>query len=132
MACQTSIVRHRHTYRLVALSLSLSQSAKPECGRRGRRRSAVHRLDRLTSGVLLLARSSSVASKMMKQIQSFQVRKTYVARVRGRFPEYGSNSPRSSPTQWPTTQMTHTTHDTRHTTHDTRHTTHDTQGQADL
>jgi 23S rRNA-/tRNA-specific pseudouridylate synthase len=75
----------------------------------------VHRLDRLTSGVLLLARSSSVASKMMKQIQSFQVRKTYVARVRGRFPEYGPNSPLDLVAN--DSDDTHDTHDTRHTTH---------------
>lgn len=49
---------------------------------------AVHRLDRLTSGVLILGRSAQIAANMMKQIQENQVRKTYIARVRGRFPEY--------------------------------------------
>lgn len=57
---------------------------------------AIHRLDRLTSGVLLLARSSHVASRMMKQIECNQVRKTYIARVRGRFPEYACPSFRCS------------------------------------
>lgn len=43
----------------------------------------VHRLDKPTSGVLLLARSSSVASLMMPMFASGQVNKHYEAIVRG-------------------------------------------------
>lgn len=46
----------------------------------------VHRLDRLTSGLTLLATSSASASAVGKQIMDRSVRKHYVARVHGAFP----------------------------------------------
>jgi RluA family pseudouridine synthase len=46
----------------------------------------VHRLDRLTSGVLLLARSPARAVALYRQITGHSVRKQYLARVSGDFP----------------------------------------------
>jgi 23S rRNA-/tRNA-specific pseudouridylate synthase len=46
----------------------------------------VHRLDRLTSGLLFLARTSSAAHAMGQQLRSHDVRKRYIARVAGVFP----------------------------------------------
>ena len=47
----------------------------------------VHRLDRLTSGLVLLARSAEAATELCDCIGAGRARKTYVARVAGRFPE---------------------------------------------
>jgi hypothetical protein len=47
----------------------------------------VHRIDRMTSGLLIMATSSRVASKFSQLIQSSMVKKTYLARVTGRFPD---------------------------------------------
>lgn len=44
---------------------------------------AVHRLDRATSGVLLVARSSEVAAELGRQAMARTMDKTYVAVVRG-------------------------------------------------
>ena len=46
----------------------------------------VHRLDRFTSGVLLLAKTTAKARELTDQIMHNQVQKTYVARVQGEFP----------------------------------------------
>jgi len=46
----------------------------------------IHRLDRLTSGLLLLARSAKIAKKYGAQIASCSVHKQYIARVKGDFP----------------------------------------------
>ena len=50
-------------------------------------RAAVHRLDRITSGLLLLSLTRSNASVLGRELQDRVVSKSYVARVRGRFPE---------------------------------------------
>ncbi|RAL54275.1 hypothetical protein DM860_001403 [Cuscuta australis] len=47
----------------------------------------VHRLDRVVSGLLILARSSSRADTFRQQIESGRVHKQYIARVIGVFPE---------------------------------------------
>ncbi|CAH9061589.1 unnamed protein product [Cuscuta epithymum] len=47
----------------------------------------IHRLDRLVSGLLILARSSSKADTFRQQIESGRVQKQYIARVIGVFPE---------------------------------------------
>jgi 23S rRNA-/tRNA-specific pseudouridylate synthase len=47
----------------------------------------VHRLDRLTSGVLLLARNKGVASKYASHIKEGSIQKHYLAKVKGQFPE---------------------------------------------
>ncbi|MCL1073590.1 tRNA pseudouridine(65) synthase TruC [Shewanella dokdonensis] len=49
----------------------------------------VHRLDRPTSGVLLFAKSSAVAHQLCVQFESRQVRKYYLALVRGNMLEAG-------------------------------------------
>jgi tRNA pseudouridine65 synthase len=49
----------------------------------------VHRLDRATSGVLILARSSDAAAALSQSFESRQVDKRYLALVRGAPPESG-------------------------------------------
>jgi 23S rRNA-/tRNA-specific pseudouridylate synthase len=46
-----------------------------------------HRLDRLTSGILIFARDKVSAAKMEVQIRTRAVHKEYICRVLGRFPE---------------------------------------------
>ncbi|KAK8209829.1 pseudouridine synthase [Phyllosticta capitalensis] len=46
-----------------------------------------HRLDRLTSGVMFIAKHPRAADDLSKQIKSRTVKKEYVARVAGEFPE---------------------------------------------
>ncbi len=53
----------------------------------GQRVYNVHRIDRPTSGVLLFALNSGVASIMNTQFKEKKVKKTYVALVRGWFPQ---------------------------------------------
>ncbi|XP_059209350.1 RNA pseudouridylate synthase domain-containing protein 2 [Centropristis striata] len=47
----------------------------------------VHRLDRLTSGVLLFARTLETSKKLDKLVRDRQLEKEYVCRVEGDFPE---------------------------------------------
>lgn len=47
----------------------------------------IHRLDRLTSGLLLFGRSPKKARQMEHQIRNRLVQKEYVCRVEGEFPE---------------------------------------------
>ncbi|XP_072936469.1 pseudouridylate synthase RPUSD2-like isoform X3 [Epargyreus clarus] len=47
----------------------------------------IHRLDRLTSGLLLFGRSPKKARQMEHQIRNRQVQKEYVCRVDGAFPD---------------------------------------------
>ncbi|XP_051502081.1 pseudouridylate synthase RPUSD2-like [Myxocyprinus asiaticus] len=47
----------------------------------------VHRLDRLTSGVLLFARTQEVSKKLDAMVRERQLEKEYVCRVDGEFPE---------------------------------------------
>lgn len=47
----------------------------------------IHRLDRLTSGLLLFGRSPKKAREMEQQIRNRLVAKEYVCRVEGTFPE---------------------------------------------
>ncbi|GAA0707094.1 pseudouridine synthase [Dokdonella soli] len=51
---------------------------------------AVHRLDRATSGVLLVARSTEMAAELGRQLMARTVEKTYLAVVRGWPAEQGS------------------------------------------
>ena len=48
---------------------------------------SVNRLDRLTSGLMILALSSKASKDLAMEFMSGSVRKEYVARVRGRFPD---------------------------------------------
>ncbi|XP_061467418.1 pseudouridylate synthase RPUSD2 isoform X2 [Rhineura floridana] len=47
----------------------------------------IHRLDRLTSGVLMFAKSAEVSKKIDEQVRLRQLEKEYVCRVFGEFPE---------------------------------------------
>ena len=47
----------------------------------------IHRLDRLTSGLLMFGRNPRKARDMEQQIRNRQVLKEYVCRVEGEFPE---------------------------------------------
>jgi len=47
---------------------------------------SVHRLDKLTSGLLVLAKSSDLALKFQKDLLKHEIGKTYIARVLGDFP----------------------------------------------
>ena len=47
----------------------------------------VHRLDRLTSGLVIFAKNKTASQKISKQIQDREVSKEYVCRVVGKFPE---------------------------------------------
>lgn len=47
----------------------------------------VHRLDRATSGVLLLAKKRSALRKLQEQFREREIRKTYLALVLGEWPE---------------------------------------------
>ncbi|KAH8282043.1 hypothetical protein KR054_004983 [Drosophila jambulina] len=47
----------------------------------------IHRLDRLTSGLLLFGRTADKARELEQQIRTRQVKKEYVCRVEGRFPD---------------------------------------------
>ena len=46
----------------------------------------IHRLDRLTSGLVILGKTSSVAQSYSKSIMNRSCRKIYLARVAGKFP----------------------------------------------
>ncbi|XP_050529421.1 pseudouridylate synthase RPUSD2-like [Daktulosphaira vitifoliae] len=47
----------------------------------------IHRLDRLTSGILLFGRTQSMAQKLEEQIRNREVKKQYICIVEGKFPE---------------------------------------------
>ena len=47
----------------------------------------MNRLDRLTSGLMILALSGKAASRLAREFVDGKVQKEYVARVRGEFPE---------------------------------------------
>ncbi|PID42291.1 MAG: pseudouridylate synthase [Proteobacteria bacterium] len=67
--------RHENRYAMKILRNQLGQWVYP-----------VHRLDKPTSGVLVFALSEHIARGLAEQFQSRQVRKTYLAVVRGRPP----------------------------------------------
>ncbi|TXT13504.1 hypothetical protein VHUM_00871 [Vanrija humicola] len=48
---------------------------------------SVNRLDRLTSGLMILATSGKAAARLADEFMEGKVKKEYVARVRGEFPE---------------------------------------------
>ena len=55
-------------------------------GRTGSSYHTLHRLDRLTSGVLLLAQDKTTAAVVSQQFRDGHVKKRYLAIVEGRFP----------------------------------------------
>lgn len=46
----------------------------------------MHRLDKLTSGLLLISKSQAVATKFQKELLNHTIEKVYIARVVGKFP----------------------------------------------
>lgn len=48
---------------------------------------AVNRLDRLTSGLMIIPLSPVLAGKLSKEFAGGQVKKEYIARCKGKFPE---------------------------------------------
>ena len=46
----------------------------------------VHRLDRVTSGLVVIAKSKEAAQQVSQEIRDKSTRKTYLARVQGTFP----------------------------------------------
>ena len=79
-------------HRLSALSLPPFRVAPPSPASLplsfSRAQPAIHRLDRMTSGVLLMAKSTALATRYMKELQQGTMHKTYIARVVGCFPEF--------------------------------------------
>lgn len=51
-------------------------------------RLAVNRLDRLTSGLMIMGLTGKASSYLAEEFREGTVKKQYVARVKGRFPEY--------------------------------------------
>ena len=47
----------------------------------------VHRLDRVTSGIIVMAKSEDAARKFSEALEGHKIEKTYVARVIGEFPK---------------------------------------------
>jgi len=47
----------------------------------------IHRIDRLTSGILILGKDTNSANKLSKFVREGNVKKTYLAQVKGQFPE---------------------------------------------
>jgi 23S rRNA pseudouridine1911/1915/1917 synthase len=66
---------------LLYLKCPLSQGSSPE------RPGVVHRLDKETSGVIVLAKNDEAQQSLMDQFQEREVKKTYLALVHGRFEE---------------------------------------------
>jgi len=50
----------------------------------------MHRLDRLTSGVVILARTKAASEEFTKQMTACELQKEYLARVKGDFPAEGA------------------------------------------
>ena len=48
----------------------------------------VNRLDRLTSGLMILPLNPALATTLSKEFVNGEVKKEYVARCKGQFPEY--------------------------------------------
>ncbi|NXH20227.1 RUSD2 protein, partial [Bucco capensis] len=48
----------------------------------------IHRLDRMTSGVLMFAKTTQVSKRIDEQVRERQLEKEYVCRVVGEFPEH--------------------------------------------
>lgn len=76
------VLVHRSTER-VAIPLGRYDLVRILRNQMGERIYPIHRLDRATSGVLLVGRTPAAARELQAQFQMHQVNKTYVALVRG-------------------------------------------------
>ena len=78
------VVHHAHHSRNVADEASLLQLLQEQCGEK---LYPIHRLDRKTSGILLLAKKSEYVAKFQELFTNNQIQKTYYGIVRGHAPE---------------------------------------------
>ena len=78
------VVHHAHHSRNVADEASLLQLLQEQCGEK---MYPIHRLDRKTSGILLLAKKSEYVAKFQELFTNNQIQKTYYGIVRGHAPE---------------------------------------------
>ncbi|CAM1340618.1 pseudouridine synthase [Tenacibaculum aestuarii] len=78
------VVHHAHHSRNVADEASLLQLLQEQCGEK---MYPIHRLDRKTSGILLLAKKSEYVAKFQELFMNNQIQKTYYGIVRGHAPE---------------------------------------------
>ncbi|AQZ16513.1 PUS6 (YGR169C) [Zygosaccharomyces parabailii] len=60
-----------------------------------------YRLDKLTSGLLILAKNTSTAGKIQERIRDHDMIKLYIARVKGRFPHSTAATERDNPFENP-------------------------------
>lgn len=74
------VVHHAHHSRNVADEASLLQLLQEQCGEK---LYPIHRLDRKTSGILLLAKKSEYVAKFQELFTNNQIQKTYYGIVRG-------------------------------------------------
>jgi len=78
------VVHHAHHSRNVAEEVSLLQAIESE---RGFKTYPIHRLDRKTSGIILLAKEKEYVSKFQELFNANTIQKTYFGLVRGFSPE---------------------------------------------
>jgi tRNA pseudouridine65 synthase len=78
------LVHHAHHSRNVADETSLLQSIQEE---KGLKVYPIHRLDRKTSGIILLAKETSKVSKFQELFTNNEIEKTYYGVVRGFSPD---------------------------------------------
>lgn len=62
---------------------SVASFVRQKTGQEGERSGIVHRLDRVTSGVMICAKNTETLSFLQKQFSARKVKKTYIARVKG-------------------------------------------------
>lgn len=78
------LVHHAHHSRNVADETSLLQLIQEE---KGIKTFPIHRLDRKTSGIILLAKETTYVSKFQELFTNNEIEKTYYGVVRGHSPE---------------------------------------------
>ena len=78
------VVHHAYHSRNVADEISLLQAIQEE---KGIKVYPIHRLDRKTSGIILLAKETSYVSKFQELFTNNDIEKTYYGVVRGHSPE---------------------------------------------
>lgn len=78
------VVHHAHHSRNVADEASLLQLIKEQCGLKT---FPIHRLDRKTSGIILLAKKSEYVADFQALFTNNEIQKTYFGIVRGHAPE---------------------------------------------
>ncbi|CAM1348023.1 pseudouridine synthase [Tenacibaculum crassostreae] len=78
------VVHHAHHSRNVADEASLLQLVNQQCGLKT---FPIHRLDRKTSGIILLAKKSEYVANFQALFTNNEIQKTYFGIVRGHAPE---------------------------------------------